>query len=191
MRQRAFIQALAGVALVGVAGSAQGAFTYFASFGGHDYYFNDVPNSFLGARAAANGLAASLGASQSYLYSINSAAEESLVTIAFRNTFAGGTQGPTFWIGLENSTPNNAAGWTTWDSGEAVTYTNWGGGGVVLDNPAAPYASANWNTVPVWVPLGPNGEPFGFKHSIVEVVPAPGAMALVGLGGLLMARRRR
>ena len=39
---------------------------------------------------------------------------------------------------------------------------------------------------------GPHNESFGYKLSIgFTIVPAPGATALFGMGGLMMARRRR
>lgn len=44
------------------------------------------------------------------------------------------------------------------------------------------------------VALNPSGQPLGFSHSTLyraTVIPAPGALALAGIGGIVGVRRRR
>lgn len=193
--QRALL-IVAGAAIV-LSGGASQAQTFFGSYNGHDYYLNLTASDYSTARTVANSFRP---AGQSYLFSINDLAEETAVTALMRSFF-GNTQGPVIWIGLTNELfPGDASGWTNpanrWADGSPVTYTNWGGGGIPLDDPQRIFASYNWNTVPVWIPLQNNGVPASGpnpapKISIIEVIPSPGAAALLGLGGLVALRRRR
>lgn len=172
------------VALAALAGSASASITYIGSFGGKDYYRNDTLLSYTNARSVAEGLFAG----QSYLLAINSAAEQAWLNATIGHIT---NSGPVFWLGLNKAgNPNGGqAALNTWDSGEAVTYTNWNGD-AVFNDPTRNYASWNWNAGGGWQLLSDTGSPFGLKRSIIEV-PAPGALSLIGLAGLAAARRRR
>ena len=62
----------------------------------------------------------------------------------------------------------------------------WYGADVLGTNPGGFYAfDATQNTI------GPGAENFGATPGVKNTVPAPGAMALLSLGGLMVARRRR
>ncbi len=180
------IGAAAAASITGAA-SAQ---IFLGTFGGSTYYIDDTVRGYNAARTFAQ----NYNPGNSYLFSIETAAEEAAVTNLMRAFY--GDQGPVFWIGLTNElNPGNPAGWTglgnTWASGAPITYTNWAGG-VDFSSTTEIYASYNWAPVPVWIPLQENGGPnFGFKRSIIEVIPSPSAAAVLGLGGLLIARRRR
>jgi hypothetical protein len=190
------LSAVVGTALLSAA-SAHAQITFLTNYNGREYWLNQTPTIYTTARTTAQAFAPGT----SFLFSINDVAEETAITAALRG-FYGNTQGPVTWIGLTNEfAPGNASGWTdpgnTWADGSPVTYTNWGGGGIPLDDPARIFASYNWNTVPVWIPLEDNGAPASgagnpaFKVSIIEVVPAPSSAALLALGGLAAIRRRR
>jgi hypothetical protein len=178
------------LSVVGMAALATGAsaqVTFLGSAGGRDYYYNATILSYTDARTFAQAFG---GSNPSYLLSINSAAEQ-----AFINSLVPHQQGigPVYWIGLnrESNPGGGQAAFAVWDSGEAVTFTNWAGG--IDFSLARDYASGNWNTGGEWLPLTNSGGPFSpvGKPSIIEVVPAPGALALLGLGALAAARRRR
>lgn len=174
---------LAGV--LAAAGAASAQVSFIGTFNGHDYYRQDTRMSWTDARAFAN----AFNPGNSYLVSINDIAEQ-----AFLNSVIGHVQnvGPVMWIGLsaEDNPGGGIGAFNTWESGEPVTYTNWAGD-AQFTNPARIYTSFNWNVDGVWSNLGNNGEPFNDKPFIIEVVPTPGVLALAGLGGALVLRRRR
>jgi uncharacterized protein (TIGR03382 family) len=179
MRSSSMILAAAGV--LSLAGSASAQWVFLGNFGGHDYWH--TPNTFFTfteARAAAM----SFG-TNAYLVSINSASEQSFLNASI----APYTDGKVYWMGLEGG-GTGLASFNTWDSGEAVTYTNWAGD-AVLNSPTRRFGTFNWTPAGAWATLEDSGSPFGRKRAIVEVVPAPGAAALLGLAGLAVGRRRR
>lgn len=167
-------------ALTVAAGAAQAQFVYLGNFGGHDYWH--TPNAFY-TFAEARTAAATFGPS-AYLVSINTAGEQ-----GFLNTSLGGVAGGVHWMGLEGAGTGSAS-FNTWDSGEAVTYTNWAGDAILNDTNFR-FGSFNWNSLGVWYTLGPEGQPFGRKRIVVEVVPTPGAAMIAGLGALAAFRRKR
>jgi hypothetical protein len=178
--------ALAALALA-AAGSAASAQTLIGTWAGngHSYYRVSTATTWTNARDAAAAFGATLpGSPLSYLVTITSAAEQAQL-----NTWLPQQSNPVFWMGLERQGPvgTDNYGWIT---GEARTYSNWAGDAFPNTNPGQ-YGSWNWNVGGLWIPLDNTATPFGGKQYIIEVVPAPSAAALLGLGGLLAARRRR
>lgn len=150
---------------------------------GHDYFLLGQ-SSWLTAEAEAQ----SLGG---HLATINDAAENDWVTTTFINY---GGQEKSLWIGLNDQTQE---GTFVWASGETALFRNWefgqpdNGGGAF---PAEDFvhiwpASRNlglwndYNTGDNWF-----GMPF---HGVVEVVPEPTALSLLGLGVIAMSFHRR
>lgn len=152
---------------------------------GHSYYRVNTPTSWTSARDAAAAFGATLaGSPTSYLVTITSADEQGQL-----NTWLPQATNPVFWMGLERQGPigTDNYGWIT---GESRAYSNWAGDAFPATNPGA-YGSWNWNTGGLWIPLGNDGSPFGFKPYIIEVVPTPGAASLLLAGALAATRRRR
>lgn len=177
------IGTIAVLAGVGLAASAQGQIVFLGVFGGKAYYNNTAPQTWTDARASA--LAFDPGNSDLIVFETQ-AEEEFLKTV-----IPPPTNGPNPWIGFtKQANPGGGQGAFQWVNGATVTFTNWAGDA----NFAAgqDYASWNWsNPGRVWQSLANTGSPFGFKSSIIEVVPTPGAAAVLGLGVLVAGRRRR
>jgi Lectin C-type domain/PEP-CTERM motif len=123
------------------------------------------------------------------LATVNDAAENTWITSQFSN-FGGGRA---LWIGLNDFV---LEGTFVWANGEPVVYTNWAPGepnnqgnedaGQIL--PPADFRFPQWNDAPDVI--NPFGSP---TNGVVEVVPEPGSLALVGFAaaGCLLARRRK
>jgi hypothetical protein len=157
---------------------------------GHSYYLLDQ-DTWTNSEAQA----VTLGG---HLATINNAAENQWLQETFGSF--GGTD-RNLWIGLNDVA---AEGTFVWSSGEPVTYTNW--------DPGQPDNNqAGEDFVHLWSPSIQGGffQPdkwndlfdatsFAFAqpspvplNGVVEVVPEPGTMALLAMGGLLLTRRRR
>ena len=119
------------------------------------------------------------------LASISSAAENEFIRLLIPvNSSAPGNAA---WIGL--SRPNG--GQWEWADGTEFAYSNWGAGEPNnargneywswMYGPHTNNAGGLWNDHPQW-----DYQMFG----VIEVTPAPGAAALIGLSGLLIRRRR-
>lgn len=177
------IGTIALLAGLGLAASAQGQIVFLGNFGGKAYYHNFTGQSWTNARAAA--LAFSPGNSDLIVFETQ-AEEEFLKTVV-----APPNNGPNPWIGFtKQANPGGGQAAFQWVNGAPVLYTNWAGDATFA--PGQDYASWNWSDpARVWNALADNGSPFGFKSSIIEVVPTPGAAAVLSLGALLAARRRR
>lgn len=175
---------IAASALLVLAGTASAQINFLGNFGGKAYYYNTTPLTWSNARAAA--LAFSPGVSD--LIAINSSLEEDFL----KTVIPPPNNGPNPWLGFTKAAnPGGGASAFQWVTGEPVTYTNWAGD-ADFASVTRNYASWNWsNPGRVWLNLADDGTPFGLKPSIIEVVPAPGAGALLGLGILAVARRRR
>lgn len=160
---------------------------------GHTYFLTPTPMNFFDARAFAQ-------SSGGYLASVNDALEHTWLTTTFN---VGSSPGPTdtLWIGYSDEITE---GTWLWDSGEAISYTNWGPGepndGFGLTNPnGEDYATLWWSHAGRWndwpgdtyLPIGnPTAIPLNF-YGIVEVVPAPASIVVFSALGVLVSRRRR
>lgn len=171
-------------ALAVAAGAAQAQITFLGSFGGKDYYRNSTNLSWSDAAAAASSFLPG-----AHLVAINSAAEQNFLIAQIPHVV---NFGPVMWIGLNKSAnPNGGIGaLSTWITGEPVTFTNWASD-TPFNDPTRNFASWNWNVDGAWNLLGNEGQPFNLKQSIIEVVPTPGAAAVLGLAALAGLRRRR
>lgn len=198
MRTNKAMLAAIGAAVVGMgamAAQAQlvaGNNYFLGTFGGHNYYFRF--NRDLWTNSAA--YAAAFQPGNSYLATINSAAEQAFLNSVLNTPPYAVTEFPVYWIGLNGlNDPTGAlgaAGFQTTIDGSTQTYFNFAGDAPV-NLATHRYVSANWNINGVWQNLPDNGLGSG-KFSVIEVdplLPAPGAAALLGLGGLMAARRRR
>ena len=174
------------VALLGATSiNAQILTSAFNPATGHNYYL--LAQS---TWTVAENEAISLGG---YLVTINDAAEDNWVSTTFSN-FGGVQRG--LWIGL---TDQDHEGTFTWVSGDPSTYRHWEAG--QPDNGGVQFGPENW--VNIWPNPGPRdpgtwndfsnadnweGMPFS---GVVEVVPEPSAVALMGFGAAALILRRR
>ena len=168
--------------LAGV-GDAQALITQMAEYGGHTYYLLDRSSW---AASEAEGVA--LGG---HLATIDSAAEDSFVHTTFGPTVEGDPNDAiSLWIGLNDL---GTEGTFEWVSGDPVTYTNWAANqpqsghededvvGIAVSHYDVP--SGKWHDI--W-------EPYGDRcYGVVEIIPEPVALTLLGLGALALLRRRR
>ena len=165
--------------------------TWDVSAGGNGHQYLAVPG-FAGLNwNAANTLAQAQGG---YLASITSQAENDFVfglinSSPFFNSFNGA--GPA--IGGYLNVP--ADGWH-WTSGEAWSYTNWYPGDP-NNGPAGYDNLIYWSNIPntparTWDDVeGNDSAPggIGIGGYVVEVVPEPSSLAIIGFGSLLLVRR--
>ena len=105
------------------------------------------------------------------------------------------------WLGGLQTTnlPGPSGGWT-WTNGDSWSFTNWfpgepnDGNGSGPENAVHLFAlngAITTNRVS-WNDLAANASVFPVRSYVVEyVIPSPSAAALLGLGALLTARRRR
>lgn len=128
-----------------------------------------------------------------HLATINDAAENTWVSTTFSHF--GGVE-RSLWIGL---TDQNHEGTFTWVSGDPSPYRNWESG--QPDDGAGGYGPENWvhiwpnpgsRSPGQWNDYSANDNWFGMPfHGVVEVVPEPTAVALMGLGASTLLLRRR
>lgn len=172
---------LATASLAGVA-QADIDYTYMGTYGNHEYWVTDLELEYYDAHEAAIAFGDSVG-QEAYLASVTSQAESDWIQSNSLDLL---------WIGLNDL---DMDGVWTWDSGEAFDWTDWA--------PGEP--NENWGDENVvvmnWIVEEDGTTTYGwndwkdqdrFAQALIEVViPAPGAMALLGLAGLGWRRRRR
>ncbi len=168
---------------------------------GHTYMLTSRSGSWSQAEAEAMSLGGSL-------VSINSAQEQAFLNATFLvDTLAARP----VWIGmirsvLPNGSPSNAP--FIWADGSDVTYTNWQSGepnnSTANNQPMGEWvatmnwhkaqfgaATGTWNDTPDDGTFGYGGTTDGGYYGVIELVPTPGSLALLGLGGIVIGRRRR
>ena len=160
--------------------------TWETSVGGNGHQYLAVPGSSGLTWNSANTLAQAQGG---YLASITSAAENNFVfslinSSTFFNSFNGA--GPAIG-GYQNEVAN---GWH-WTSGEAWSYTNWypgdpNNGPAGFDNLIF-WSNAFHTPAATWDDTEATDTNIG--GYIVEVVPEPSSLAIIGCGSLFLARR--
>jgi hypothetical protein len=167
---------------------------------GHYYGITDAASDWV----AAESTAVSLGG---HLASITSADEQSFIESTF---LTGLFDTLPLWIGLADISPYGGGVGSTvynnWTTGEAVSYTNWKAGEPNNFAPGEDYVTINWqravdlsstkgtwNDTPLNGSTGFGGNSDGPYFGVVELVPEPSAVALLGGGGslLLFAGLRR
>jgi hypothetical protein len=128
-----------------------------------------------------------------HLVTLNNAAEDSWVYNTF-SSYGGGDR--TLWIGLNDAA---SEGHFVWANGESLTYTHWSPGEpnnfqgaedyATIFNPSDSRASF-WNDSDNLNTYRPDGFLVP-AYGVIEVVPEPGAFALLGCGAIVLALSRR
>ncbi len=133
-----------------------------------------------------------------HLVSINSQAEQDFVDATF---LVGSMATVPLWIGLTDLPPAGSANYSTWTTGEPVTYTNFNPGEPNDQNGDEHYVALNWhysfgsgNVMGTWDDLANGGSTVSYNptndralgpyYGIVEVVPEPGTPWILALAGL-------
>ena len=179
---------LAGMAFVSGLASIVGATTVnLGMHAGKTYVYQDTPQTYAVARAEAVGLGG-------YLVSINDAAEQAWLETALAPIVPGEPR--VSYIGLWNDGTFN---WQ-WESGEALTYTNWrqfGEGGYLFPEPTqtpGEFVAVMYTNNPP-IPLGRWADTFDsdlwpaiYELNPTGVIPEPVTMAGVFLGIAGVAR---
>ena len=160
------------VGLGAFAAAAVGNTTPIGVFGGSTYFTSDAAVTITEARALADDLGG-------HVVSINTEDEQ-----VWLNSVVGFTE--RFWIGLSDE---QVEGEFVWDSGEVFDYSYWNSGEPNDQVPGEDFVWLNWNqTNGRWNDVQIGADPV---RAIIEVVPAPGSIALLGAAGFVVGRRRR
>jgi hypothetical protein len=156
-----------------------------AFYGGHTYYLLE-PSTWLEAEAAAIGLGG-------HLVTIDDAAENAFVSGRFGYVPGPPATGRDLWIGL---TDRDNEDHFTWASGAPLVYTNWAPSepnnctfvGCLSEDYVIMYQAYSLTLVGTWNDFTNDQVPLS---GVVEVVPEPSTLALLGLGAATLAARRR
>lgn len=146
---------------------------------GHNYQLTSGEMGWLAAEAEANTILNADG-SMGHLVTINDVAEEEWLLKTFGSA--------ALWIGMNDIA---VEGTWVWTSGEVVSYTNWSANEPNDYSTGEDYGSMNWRGVG-WNDL--NGQSKWNSFGIIETVPEPASLGLMGLGLFgfgILARRRR
>ena len=138
------------------------------------------------------------------LVSINSQAEQNFVDSTF---LVGSTATVPLWIGLTDIPSAGSANYSTWTTGEPVTYTNFNPGEPNNQNGDEHYIAMNWHysfgassTMGTWDDLPDGGSTVSYNstndralgpyYGVIEIVPEPGTAGLLVLAGSFMVCRK-
>jgi hypothetical protein len=148
-----------------------------------------------------------------HLTTINDAAENAWIVSNLLVNVSGGTNFSDIplWIGLSDPDIGDGSGAAhaadfAWADGDPSAYRNWNTGTGEPNNDGSEYYAAinwhfaqnsgnpvgTWNDVPLNGSVGFGGNTDGPYFGIVEIVPEPASLGLLGVGAaILMGRRRR
>ncbi len=167
--------------------------------GGNGHLYMLTPTR--GTWTAEEAVAVAMGG---HLVSINSQAEQNFL---ISNFLVGSTATVPLWIGLTDQPNHDSESYTTWTTGEPVTFTNFNPGEPNNQQSDEDYVAMNWHysfgsstTMGTWNDL-PNGgstvsyndtnaRALGPYYGIVEVVPEPGTMCMLAFAGLFVVGQK-
>jgi len=165
---------------------------------GNGHYYEIVYDTSISwANAESGAEATAIGGNQGYLATITSAGENQFIAdlLALPD---GANPNWGWWLGGSDPAENGWEWVTGPESGDAFTYTNWRENEPNHDwqtDPGAYYVQMRWtdhegNVAPgLWADrAGDTDKCLGY---VVEYVPEPATLILLGLGGMALIRRRR
>jgi hypothetical protein len=156
---------------------------------GHQYALTLNEGTWEQAEAEAQALGA-----YCHLVTIRNEPEETWIV---NNFIISGTDWTQFWIGfyqdLRDPSYSEPSGGWKWISGEPVIYVNW-----AYPEPTNHYPSEDYATMQRqeglyrggWNDWGPTSYDFVPSQGIIEIVPEPATLLLLGMGGLALRKRR-
>ena len=180
-------------ALANAAPASDPSVVWSTTDGGNGHTYTLTPTR--GTWTAEEAFAVSVGG---HLVSINSQAEQ---TFLISNFLVGSTATVPLWIGLTDQTSPGFGTYNNWTTGEPVTFTNFNPGEPNDQNGIEGYVAMNWHysfgsstTMGTWNDLANGGSTVSYNdtnaralgpyYGIVEVVPEPGTVCMLGLAGL-------
>jgi len=170
--------------------------TWETSSGGNGHHYLAVPGSSGLTWNIANQLAQGQGG---YLATITSQAENDFVfslinSPQFFTSFNG--SGPAIGGFQSVGAPEPGGGWN-WVTGEAWNYTNWlpgspdNGNGFFQENRVHFFSNTHGSSTPASTWNDINADDSNIGGYVIEVVPEPGSLTILGCASFLFARRFR